>query len=67
VSPLRYELSFYIPEEVFFIVTAVKTSNLTSLTLGFYSYRLFKKYLILLAYLLYFDVRKPSVYYMEDL
>jgi hypothetical protein len=28
VSPVRYELDFYIPE-VFFIVTAVKTSNLT--------------------------------------
>jgi hypothetical protein len=30
VSPVRYELSFYIPEEGFFAVTALKTSNLTS-------------------------------------
>jgi hypothetical protein len=29
VSPAKYELGFYIPEEAFFIVTAVKTSNLT--------------------------------------
>jgi hypothetical protein len=29
VSPVKYELGFYIPEASFFIVTAVKTSNLT--------------------------------------
>jgi hypothetical protein len=29
VSPVKYELGFYIPEDDFFIVTAVKTSNLT--------------------------------------
>jgi hypothetical protein len=29
VSPVKYELGFYIPEEDFFIVTDVKTSNLT--------------------------------------
>jgi hypothetical protein len=28
VFPVRYELSFYIPEDEFFIVIAVKTSNL---------------------------------------
>jgi hypothetical protein len=28
VSPVKYELGFYIPEDEFFIVTAVKTSNL---------------------------------------
>jgi hypothetical protein len=31
VSPVRYELGSYIPEDDFFIVTAVKTSNLTHL------------------------------------
>jgi hypothetical protein len=29
VSAVRYELGFYIPEDDFFIVTVVKTSNLT--------------------------------------
>jgi hypothetical protein len=29
MSPVRHELRFYIPEDAFFIVTAVKTSNLT--------------------------------------
>jgi hypothetical protein len=29
VSPVRYELGFYIPEEDIFMITAVKTSNLT--------------------------------------
>jgi hypothetical protein len=28
VFPVKYELGFYIPEEAFFIVTSVKTSNL---------------------------------------
>jgi hypothetical protein len=28
VSPVRNELEFYIPEDDFFTVTAVKTSNL---------------------------------------
>jgi hypothetical protein len=27
VSHVKYELDFYIPEDTFFIVTAVKTSN----------------------------------------
>jgi hypothetical protein len=29
MSPVKYELGFYIPEDDIFIVTAVKTSNLT--------------------------------------
>jgi hypothetical protein len=29
VSPVKYEQGCYIPEDPFFIVTAVKTSNLT--------------------------------------
>jgi hypothetical protein len=29
VSPVKYELGFYIPDDGFFIVTAVNTSNLT--------------------------------------
>jgi hypothetical protein len=29
VSPLKYELGFYIQKTTFFIVTAVKASNLT--------------------------------------
>jgi hypothetical protein len=29
VSPVKYELGFYIQKTTFFIVTAVKTSNLT--------------------------------------
>jgi hypothetical protein len=29
VSPVRYELGLYIPKYAFFIVTTVKTSNLT--------------------------------------
>jgi hypothetical protein len=29
VFPVRYELGFYIPEDDFFIITTVKTSNLT--------------------------------------
>jgi hypothetical protein len=29
VSPLRYQLGSYIPEDAFFTVTAVKISNLT--------------------------------------
>jgi hypothetical protein len=29
VSSVRYEQDFYIPETTFFIVTAVRTSNLT--------------------------------------
>jgi hypothetical protein len=32
VSPVKYELGFYFPEDDFFIVTAVKTSNLTQIT-----------------------------------
>jgi hypothetical protein len=33
MSPVKYELGFYIPEDAFFTVTAVKTSNLTGWTL----------------------------------
>jgi hypothetical protein len=29
MSPVRYELGFYTPEDGVFIVTAVKTSNLS--------------------------------------
>jgi hypothetical protein len=29
VSPVRYELGYYIPEDRIFIVTTMKTSNLT--------------------------------------
>jgi hypothetical protein len=29
MSTVKYELVFYVPETTFFIVTAVKTSNLT--------------------------------------
>jgi hypothetical protein len=29
VSPVRYELDLYVPEDDFFIATVVKTSNLT--------------------------------------
>jgi hypothetical protein len=32
VCAVKYELGFYIPEDDFFIVTAVKTSNLTKPT-----------------------------------
>jgi hypothetical protein len=33
VSPVGYELGFYVPEDSIFIVTAVKSSNLTSASL----------------------------------
>jgi hypothetical protein len=32
VSAVKYELGFYIPEGAFFIVTAVKTSDIIALT-----------------------------------
>jgi hypothetical protein len=44
VSPVRYELGFYTEKTAFFIVTAVKTSNLTCITFSLDIHRLYAGY-----------------------